>query len=449
MADARSDGDGAVAPGRLLDTLQQLLAIEEGNLDAGLTRAAGLVAEALDADKVDALLRDPASDSLVARGTSPTPMGRREHAIGMDRLPVANGGREVEVFLTGEPYLTGRAEEDPGMLPGFTRGLGIRSSAVVPLDVAGARRGVLFASSAEPDFFAEEDLRFLATVARWVGMVAHRGELLAAAAAEAEEQGRRLAADELVAVLAHDLRNRITPLKTRIDLIRRRARREGRERDLRDADEAAAALDGFGRLIADLLDASRLEQGLFTVDAQPVDLAEMARETAAAFATPAHPIEVRAADEVVVCADPDRVRQALANLLANAVKHSPPEEPVAVEVAFEPRPDGPWAVATVADRGPGIAPELVPRLFRRFGRGPDSTGLGLGLYLASRIAEAHGGALTVDSAPGAGARFRPALPDASPSDEADAGSCPDHAEGGGNGDPRDAGRSDDEPARAG
>jgi two-component system, OmpR family, sensor kinase len=402
--------------GRLLRTLERLLAIEEISLEAGLGRAAHLVAEALRADKVDALILDPATESLVAAGTSATPMGHREHAIGMDRLPIANGGREVDVFQTGFPYLTGDAAADPGQLQGLTRGLGIRSSIVVPLEVSGVRRGVLLASSATPDFFTDADLRFLIAVARWVGMVVHRGELLTRVTAEAEEQGRRLAADELIAVLAHDLRNRVTPVKTRIDMIRRRSRREGRERDLRDADAAAAALDRFDRLIADLLDASRLEQGLFAIDPRPIDLAALARETAAAFTTPESPIAVRSPDEVIVYADPDRIRQVIENLLANAVKHSPPGEAITVEVDATAAGDGRRAIVTVADRGPGIAPEMTARLFRRFARGPGSSGLGLGLYLASRIAAVHGGQLSVESTPGVGARFVLTLPDAGTAD---------------------------------
>ena len=69
-----------------------------------------------------------------------------------------------------------------------------------------------------------------------------------------------------------------------------------------------------------------------------------------------------------------------------------------------------WAVITVADQGPGIPPELRSRLFDRFARGPGSTGLGLGLYLASRVAAAHGGTLTADPPPAVGARFVLRLP---------------------------------------
>jgi len=158
--------------------MERLLAIEATQLRPSLDEACQLVAEALGADKVDALLHDPATDSLVAMGTSHTAMGRRQHAIGMDRLPLANGGREAAVYRTGAPYLTGRADEDPEQLRGVTEGLGVRSMVVVPLDVAGERRGVFMAASAQPERFGGDGLGFVAATARWVGMVAHRAELV-------------------------------------------------------------------------------------------------------------------------------------------------------------------------------------------------------------------------------------------------------------------------------
>jgi two-component system OmpR family sensor kinase len=70
----------------------------------------------------------------------------------------------------------------------------------------------------------------------------------------------------------------------------------------------------------------------------------------------------------------------------------------------------PSAWVCVSDRGPGIPPDVLPRLFERYAAGPGSAGLGLGLYLARGIAEAHGGSLTVESRPGEGARFTVTLP---------------------------------------
>ena len=396
---------------RLLVTLQQLLALEATDLGDALQRTCNPVGEALGADKVDVFLHDPAIETLVAVGTSDTPMGRRQHALGLDRLPLANGGRTVEVYQTGRPYYTGHADQDPGVLVGVREALGVRSMIVVPLDIAGALRGVLSVTSAQPERFAERDLPFLEAVSDWVGMVAHRAELVERIAGEAAQQGRRGVVDELVTVLAHDLRNYLTALDGHVTLLRRRAERERRPRDLENATAASRVVERLTRLVVDLLDTARLEQGLFAVEPQPVDLVALAAEAAEIFATETTAIEVWAPDELVVGADPDRLRQALANLLANAVRYSPAGAPVVVEVAREERADGPWACVSVRDRGPGIPPDLLPRLFTRFaaGRGREA-GLGLGLYLARGIATAHGGTLAVESSPGAGARFDLALP---------------------------------------
>ncbi|HVF99970.1 MAG TPA: ATP-binding protein, partial [Chloroflexia bacterium] len=113
--------------------------------------------------------------------------------------------------------------------------------------------------------------------------------------------------------------------------------------------------------------------------------------------------------------DPSRIRQALENLLANAVKYSPKLLPVHIVVRAETREHAEgevqeWAVISVHDEGPGIPASLLPTLFTRFSAGPGSTGLGLGLYLAHSIATAHSGTLTVQSEPGQGTRFVMSLP---------------------------------------
>src|SRR3954454_5995006 len=107
-----------VGDDRLFDTLVRLHGIISPELRPALGEAATLVAEALEADKVDVFLYEPASDSLVALGTSQTPMGRRQHELGLHRLPLSNGGRSVVVYKTGEPCLQLRADEDPDELPG-------------------------------------------------------------------------------------------------------------------------------------------------------------------------------------------------------------------------------------------------------------------------------------------------------------------------------------------
>lgn len=396
--------------GKLLQTLERLLALPATAPKSALDQVSQLVSETLHADKVDTFLYDPAVDTLVAVGTSDTPMGRQQHALGLNRLPLSNGGRSADVFATGDCYRTGHAEQDPDELLGIKQGLGVRSILAVPLEVDGTRRGVLQADSAQPDQFTAADLDFLEAVARWVGLVLHRAELVERIAHDAAEQARRVAADELVTILAHDLRGPLTPLKGRLDLLRMRAEREGHRANLADAAAMTRTLNRLQRLIEDLLDTARLEEGIFALAPEVVDLAALARETADTLRTGDADITVRTPEELSVEVDPQRMRQALENLLSNARKHSPEGLPVILDVRVERRAEGEWAVVTVQDAGPGIASELVPKLFTRFGAGPGSTGLGLGLYLARGIAEAHGGTLTVDSTPGQGASFHLSLP---------------------------------------
>jgi two-component system, OmpR family, sensor kinase len=397
----------ATAQNRMLITLERLLAIDASDLDAALDAATQAVAEALEAEKVDAFLYDESTTTLVARGTSPTPLGHRQHALGLHLLPLANGGRMVEVFETGVPRHCGRVDLDTQELRGIRKGLGVRSEISVPLELAGTRAGVVAAVSTAPDFFSESDLRFLATVGRWVGTVAHRAQLTEAAASEAAAAGRRTAAEELIIILAHDFRNFLAPLRGRLEVLERRARREGHERYLRDSEELLRTVDRLNRLVGDLLDTARLEQGLFTVTIQPVDLVELVRETVADLALAEGAVEIRALhDELVVLADPLRLRQALENLLSNAIRVQPEGEAVVIQLDARES----YATVTIEDYGPGIPSDLMPRLFQRFALGSDSAGLGLGLYVARGIVEAHAGSIEVDSSPGQGARFTLRLP---------------------------------------
>ncbi len=191
MTDPRDADD------RLLETLQRLLAIRAPELHPALTEASTLVGEALGADKVDVFLHEPDSDSLVALGTSRTPMGRRQRELGLDRFPLANAGPLAAVYTSGEPYRTGHADLDPTQPRGVVEGLGARSQIDVALDVGGVRRGVLGVVSAKVERWSERDLHFLTAVAGWVGLVTHRAELAEELAYQAERRGERKAGEEL------------------------------------------------------------------------------------------------------------------------------------------------------------------------------------------------------------------------------------------------------------
>jgi signal transduction histidine kinase len=218
-----------------------------------------------------------------------------------------------------------------------------------------------------------------------------------------------VAADELIATLAHDLGNYLTPLKGRLDVLRRRCEREGRSRDREDLSEASHAVSHIQQLVTQLLDSARLDQGLFSLSLQPLDLVPLIDEVVQVMRGSWPAIETRLADELEVQGDPVRLAEVLGNLLTNASQHCPDGAPIVLTATAEERESGHWAVVRIQNHGGVIDPELLPRLFDRFAAGGQSTGLGLGLYLARRIVEAHGGTLSVDSASTTGTTFSVSL----------------------------------------
>jgi len=192
-------------------TLERLLALDALELDSALHEAAQIVADALDADKVDAFVYDAPSQQLVARGTSDTPLGRRQVALGLNRLSLANGGRVATVYRTGECHVDGRVDEDPVEIEGVKNALGVRSAIHTPLVVNGDRCGVLSVVSAVPEQFTEDDVSFVQAVARWLGLVMHRAELVQELVGYTELRARREVLTQLM--------NRLTPRQLEVSIL--------------------------------------------------------------------------------------------------------------------------------------------------------------------------------------------------------------------------------------
>lgn len=406
--------------GRLLSTLERLLQLDATNVPQTLNAATQLVAETLSAEKVDAFLYHPENQTLQVAGLSATPMSKREVELGLDRLAIADGGRLVEVFQTGIPYMTGHAEQDPEVGRGLIEGLGVRSLLAVALEIGGERQGVLQVASALEEAFSDQDRAFLPAVATWVGLVLHRAGLVERLTDAAAESGRRMAADELITILAHDLRNLLSPISLQLQMLRRRFEQQQCASESQEIQRVLAGVARLHALIMNLLDTARLEHGLFAIEPQSTDLAALVRDTAAILSTSSSRIDVEAEHNIIVQADSERLRQVIENLLGNALHYSPPGVPISVSVEIEQQEADAgdiasngghaWAVLIVQDKGPGIPPGLLPRLFDRYEKDRTSLGMGLGLYVANQIIEAHGGTLTVDSTLGEGARFTVRLP---------------------------------------
>jgi signal transduction histidine kinase/ActR/RegA family two-component response regulator len=235
--------------------------------------------------------------------------------------------------------------------------------------------------------------------------------------ARLEESSRRK--DEFLAMLSHELRNPLAPIRNAVEVIRMLAPPEPRLRWA--ADVTDRQVRQLTRLVDELLDVARISQGKITLKEAPLDLVALvaqcvethrpivtARHLALAVSLPGYPVVVRG--------DATRLAQVVDNLLTNATKYSHDGGSIEVMVAGEPGPAGDVAVLTVSDDGIGIEPELLPHVFELFEQGKralDRTqgGLGVGLTLVQRLVGLHGGEVRASSeGAGRGARFQVRLP---------------------------------------
>lgn len=229
------------------------------------------------------------------------------------------------------------------------------------------------------------------------------------------------ARDEFLSIASHELKTPLTALKLKLQLAQRSARAErgsaANSPAAKDADAAWSValrqVSTLEDLIEDLLDVSRIQTGQLTLELAHLDASALVREVAARFSELAGQaqtrLELSLQPGVSAWWDGRRVGQVLSNLLSNALKYAP-HSPVKVSLSAEGRDR---ATLVVEDGGPGILPERQASLFERFeraGASPSVGGLGLGLFIARRIVEAHGGTIAVHSRPGHGAAFTVRLP---------------------------------------
>lgn len=217
--------------------------------------------------------------------------------------------------------------------------------------------------------------------------------------------------ERFISMVVHELRSPLTSILGFAQLLERTGLPEAsRARAIHAIREQAQRL---ARLLSDLADASRLASGRFQVEPQVCDLVQIAREQTelTRMASSRHTVEfVAPVSEVVAVCDRDRISQVLTNLLSNAVKYGTGQRIICGLQA-----DGVAALLTVHDDGDGIPADQREAIFQPYVRGTSLAGAndggsGLGLYIARGIVEAHGGTLTLESAPGAGTTFMVRLP---------------------------------------
>jgi signal transduction histidine kinase len=223
------------------------------------------------------------------------------------------------------------------------------------------------------------------------------------------------ARDSVLAVVSHDLRDPLNAVVTSTAVLEESCPQEGPAR--RAVQTIRRSTDQMSRLIRDLLDAARLEEGRLAVEPAPVPVREILDEVYQMFLPRARKGSLHLvrepsddAEEACVFADRARLVQVIANLLSNAVRMTPAGGSIRLGAHLEDRVGTGAVRFSVADTGPGLSPEQIPHLFRPFRRGRPGGrepgelggrgGAGLGLAIARGIVEAHGGEIRVETGEG-------------------------------------------------
>lgn len=268
--------------------------------------------------------------------------------------------------------------------------------------------GLLLALRGRP--LGDDDRRLLTAVAQQVG-----GALVQQRLAEQAEAARPLAeADRLrtalLAAVSHDLRTPLASAMAAVTSLRSRdVSWTDAERDELTA-TAEESLRQLGRLVANLLDMSRLQAGALSVFCRPVPAEDVIAAALAEFGLRGDAVGVRVDPEAPeVLADPALLERVVANLVGNALRFSAVGAPPTVGVSAH----GGRVEIRVVDRGPGVCERLRPGMFapfQRLGDTDNSTGVGLGLALSRGLSEAMGGSLTAEDTPGGGLTMTVSLP---------------------------------------
>jgi PAS domain S-box-containing protein len=383
------------------------VALREPDLQRVFDHATLAVAETLEIEFCKLLEILPGEEGLLLRSG----VGWKPGLVGQLRIAAGIESQAGYALLSEHPVVVAdlREEErfhdknlllDHGVVSGMT---------CLITGAEAAPWGVIGAHATRKVEFSEDDLSFLAAVANTLSdaILRHRAE-------EAlKETDRRK--DEFLATLSHELRNPLAPLKNSLHLLRMLSNPDTRTRAVHEMMERQVG--HLVRLVDDLLEMSRISRGVLELRPERVDLSAIVRnaiETSQPLIERAgHRLDLTLPQRTLwLDGDPVRLAQILSNLLNNSAKYTPAGGRICVHAWKEA--DG--VVIAVKDNGMGIAPEALPRIFEMFSRGehtgePGDSSLGIGLPLARRLAEMHGGSIEARSeGRGLGAEFLLRLP---------------------------------------
>jgi signal transduction histidine kinase/CheY-like chemotaxis protein len=384
--------------GRLASQLDRRTILDD------LARTAALIREA-----------DFAMVSLVSSDGALTPAAQYRmpaELLGALERVMPGAGASGRCLATGERVFIEEVSADPGFAPFLeaARQAQVRSVYSAPLtDASGKVFGVVSTYFRLPPTRTRQHAALMDLVIQLGVDFLERARLYS----ELQENDR--SKNRFLAILSHELRNPLAPIRSAVETVHLTAS---------GSPELAAPLSvidrqiaQMARLIDDLLDISRITNNKLNLRKEPVDLAEVVRAAVEAcrpiLGASDHELGVTLPDQPAwVYADPTRIAQVIGNLLNNAAKYTPESGRITltVETADE------QAVVRVRDNGVGIPPEMLARVFDMFTQVEDAGGrakggLGIGLTLAQRLVELHGGTIRAESeGPGKGSQFTVRLP---------------------------------------
>lgn len=317
-----------------------------------------------------------------------------QEPCGMDSLPEES---LKHVLATRQPQV------------GVSRGVGGAPGpifAAVPLASPRRALGLMVLYKDRSSSFSMRELDLWAAAAGQISVGVENARLLK------EAQAALRIRDEFLSIASHELKTPLTPLKMGLDSMERRIR-QGLPVELASVVKSQRQVDRLHWLVHDLLDASRVELGKLEIRREPIELAQLVAEVVAQFRLSFErqfELELEPARHWI-WGDRDRLEQVLVNLLENAHKYSPPEEPVRVRLERS----GEEICLAVSDRGIGIPLADQASVFQRFHRAANASprnfgGLGLGLYLSQSMVQLQGGTLSLSSEEGRGSTFTVRLP---------------------------------------
>ncbi|MGH2347595.1 MAG: sensor histidine kinase, partial [Chloroflexota bacterium] len=279
-----------------------------------------------------------------ALGVSTAVIGLWDAKVGVMRYNIGRSSQETqpEEFLAGRAFITQRpifsasAERDDPDNVDLYRALGVRAVIAAPITAGEQRLGVLCVYTAHTSIFAEDDLLLIALLATQAAVILESRALIdEASSVQAREEAARLK-DDFLSAAAHDLKTPLTAMVVQAQLMERRARRNpAAPADLASIERIVQESQRLKRLVLELLDVARVEQGKLVGRREAVDLITLVREACARHSTHLHRYVLEAPEQLIGAYDGARILQLIDNLLENAGKYSPEGGEVRIRIGQE------------------------------------------------------------------------------------------------------------------